>query len=732
MICALFGQVNIELFGTEEVEVILEGSLDFVQLKGQINWELNGSENLYPSAILNYPNLEAELGLILELEGCLYTEKPDPSITPTQSVTPTPTLTPTITPTNADFIPRRLIRCCTDGSISAMLPPEIVEGDIIEFEFGNLIRCWTVGPPTIPNPNYVNEYVIYNDCLECAACIGEIDDNCNPSDPGYICGTATPTPTFTPTPTKTPTPSITTTPTITVSPTLTRTPTQTPSSVPNNMLSFYDCCNETYFSILTGGTFQPLGSVFPTIGQTGTFGTTLTPFVNNSCYTRVTPSNSYTQYTLNSGFYIWNSVSFSNCSDCIINAPAGCQVENVSFRDCCTYETYRVSVATNPPDIGQSARLTSTVGGGANSFGVGTCYERVQYDPNHTLGSFGVGFIYNSYFTSCPSCREAYPCPQTLTPTPTLTLTPTVTPTRTITPTITRTSTQTPTKTKTPTVTPTVTPTRTVTPTLTRTPTRTPTLTRTPTKTPNPLYSFKSCAADYNSNLTAITYNQQTFNKYTTSTYSVGTVIRMSIPVTSVGETFYIQECYKIIPFNSNLPLNNTYVIDGTGTCGVGKCAQTHIGLSNCTSTRTYVAAVDFTVPEIQSLNVGSEIFAPYLLSELNALISATDSTCWSIIASGSTINGYQTSEIFTYWDTLIDPATGCTDTICTNCKTGFALTNNSGSIQTFLYQACSSTSTTSVTLNSNQSTIINTCTRVNRLYHDYGLNILITGGSPC
>jgi hypothetical protein len=163
MICALFGQVNIELFGTEEIDVILEGSLNFVQLKGQINWELNGSENLYPSAILNYPNLEAELGLILELEGCLYTEKPDPSVTPNKTQTPTITQTPTNTPSTANFIPRILIRCCTDGSINAMLPPQINQGDIIQFEFGGILRCWTVGGPTILNPNYVNSYILYND-----------------------------------------------------------------------------------------------------------------------------------------------------------------------------------------------------------------------------------------------------------------------------------------------------------------------------------------------------------------------------------------------------------------------------------------------------------------------------------------------------------------------------------------------------------------------------------------
>jgi hypothetical protein len=123
---------------------------------------------------------------------------------PTPTNTPTPTKTPTVTPTSSDFIPRLLIRCCTDGGINAMLPPELVEGDIIEWEFFGTTLCWTVGGPTVSNSNYVNDYVIHNDCLQCAACIGEIDVNCNPSNPGYYCGTATPTPTTTLTPTVTP------------------------------------------------------------------------------------------------------------------------------------------------------------------------------------------------------------------------------------------------------------------------------------------------------------------------------------------------------------------------------------------------------------------------------------------------------------------------------------------------------------------------------------------------
>jgi hypothetical protein len=324
-----------------------------------------------------------------------------------------------------------------------------------------------------------------------------------------------------------------------------------------------------------------------------------------------------------------------------------------------------------------------------------------------------------------------FACPTTPTPTPTVTHTPTQTPTGTLTPTVTKTPTQTPTQTKTPTQTPTQTKTPTQTPTQTKTPTKTPTNTPTPTKTPNPLYSFKGCATDYNANFSNISYNSQTFNKYTSQLYNVGDTVRMNIPVTSVGVTFYIQECYKVIPFNAGLPLNTNYLIDILGTCGVGKCANTHLGLTNCNSSRTVVASIDYTTLEIQSLVVGDEIYAPYLLYELNALISSTDSTCWTIASPGSTINAYQTSEIFTYWDNLIDPATSCVDTICTNCKTGFVLTNVAGSQQTYTYQGCSG-GNTNVTLTNNQSTTINTCVKVNKLFHDYGTMITITGGSAC
>ena len=45
--CQLYGEVNIELFGTNEIEVVLEGELGAIQLKGQIDIALNSMNNIY-------------------------------------------------------------------------------------------------------------------------------------------------------------------------------------------------------------------------------------------------------------------------------------------------------------------------------------------------------------------------------------------------------------------------------------------------------------------------------------------------------------------------------------------------------------------------------------------------------------------------------------------------------------------------------------------------------------
>ena len=82
----------------------------------------------------------------------------------------------------------------------------------------------------------------------------------------------------------------------------------------------------------------------------------------------------------------------------------------------------------------------------------------------------------------CENTLDKPLVPLTQTPTPTVTVTPSITPTNTITPTVTVTPSITPTNTVTPTITPTIT----LTPTVTITPTVTPTITLTPTNTVTP------------------------------------------------------------------------------------------------------------------------------------------------------------------------------------------------------------------------------------------------------
>ena len=76
MSCKLFGQVDIELLGTKETEVVLEGTLTanrnaYVELEGLIDIEQQGIQNIYLEGDLNNPYLEGMLEPILELEACL-------------------------------------------------------------------------------------------------------------------------------------------------------------------------------------------------------------------------------------------------------------------------------------------------------------------------------------------------------------------------------------------------------------------------------------------------------------------------------------------------------------------------------------------------------------------------------------------------------------------------------------------------------------------------------------
>jgi len=86
--CTSFGNINVEVFGTNEITVHLESSFPGFDggnpkifafpLDGQIDIYLEGIQDVYlEGSFLTYKGdhyvpLEGELGLIVELEGCVY------------------------------------------------------------------------------------------------------------------------------------------------------------------------------------------------------------------------------------------------------------------------------------------------------------------------------------------------------------------------------------------------------------------------------------------------------------------------------------------------------------------------------------------------------------------------------------------------------------------------------------------------------------------------------------
>lgn len=186
MACKLFGQVDIELLGTKETEVVLEGTLTavrnaFVDLKGQIDFELNGTQNIFLEGILNDPYLEGMTEPIVELEACL---------TYIQTTT--------------------YISGCTTGSVYRLYSSDI--SDYVSLEIGSGVyqitinnyiggstlddKCFIPVNATDYNTVFAESFTFeqFEDCIECN-------------------GGTTPTPT----PTVTPTITLTTTPTPTPS-----------------------------------------------------------------------------------------------------------------------------------------------------------------------------------------------------------------------------------------------------------------------------------------------------------------------------------------------------------------------------------------------------------------------------------------------------------------------------------------------------------------------------------
>ena len=231
-------------------------------------------------------------------------------------------------------------------------------------------------------------------------------------------------------------------------------------------------------------------------------------------------------------------------------------------------------------------------------------------------------------YASCIECPNLFetvtPTPtvtqtptNTETPTPTITATNTETPTPTVTatntetptPTITATNTETPTptvtptntETPTPTVTATNTETPTVTPTLTNTPTVTPTLTNTPTVTPT------------NTNTPSNTTSELPFDIYTfRDCCDASNVFRFSFVPGSmvVGQVFFVENtldfsgCAEVIPYEATGPiyLGSTVIFTEQTSCDDSLCPScptpTPTPISACT------VCVDYDVFNNNNYNI--------------------------------------------------------------------------------------------------------------------------------
>jgi len=195
----------------------------------------------------------------------------------------------------------------------------------------------------------------------------------------------------------------------------------TPSTSPNNLVSFYSCCGYFYFNVnITETVFPIIPNEEDTQIVVFTNESTSNPFKNNKCFRRVAFNSSYTTYNISSaGAVVFDTTVYTSCENCDTTAPCF------------------------PPSPTPTPTVTSTL------------------TPTVT-----------------PTLTPGLSPSATPTNTPTNTETPTQTPTTTVTPSIT------PTNTGTPTQTPSITPSSSVTPTISPSPTITPSITPTITPSP--------------------------------------------------------------------------------------------------------------------------------------------------------------------------------------------------------------------------------------------------------
>lgn len=449
---------------------------------------------------------------------------------------------------------------------------------------------------------------------------------------------------------------------LTPTPTNTETPTPTPGLSPTPTPTNTQTPTET-------PTETPTNT--PTITETPTNTPTVTETPTNTPTTTITPTNTITPTITETPTQTPTNTVTPTITPTQTSTPANTVTPTIS------------ETPTNTPTNTVTPTLTQTP----------------SNTPTNTV---------TPTLTQTPTTTPTNTVTQTVTETPTNTPTNTITPTNTQTPTITPSITATVTSTVTPTVTPT--PTKTVTPTTTVTPTRTVTPTNTP---PLNTYTFQSCATKLRPDLIDVVYNYSAFNFTTSTVYSTGSTVEVSILISAGCPLckFSVDECYSVISYDASKPTKPAnYTVGTTATCGAGKCDLTYIGLQECGTTDKFLSSANIPNLTANTWTVGNTARIPTILPIAPTYLSGHEfsGVCFEIIAPQSSLNLSQTGIFGDEWaqnESGFLKTSSCVSTNCDSCRQNVILVNTDDIPQTVNYTLCTGVATSSTIPAGNQIT---------------------------
>ena len=220
--------------------------------------------------------------------------------------------------------------------------------------------------------------------------------------------------------------------------------------------------------------------------------------------------------------------------------------------------------------------------------------------------------------------------------------------------------------------------------------------------------------------LNDVLYNLTGFTWATTETFAIGDVVIFDIQISAStpSNTFIVEECYNVIPYNASLPTKpTTYTYDsnvGPNQCLLGKCPTTWIGLKECSTSNTFVSAAPITHITGLTMNVNSTFRIATLLAIAPTYFSngyEFGTICFQIISPQSPLTLPQTFGFGEDWipgQNGFLTAGGCTTVNCRTCYTGTTTSplqfiNTSSNNVTVNYKFCNG-SNASLTINAGQT----------------------------